>query len=153
MAKLLLLLVFLNLGLFWYQTPVTSGSVFVAQCPQVNAATYYPKTGSAHQIRNLNLLMDMRTQPGVWYGYDSPFPFGGDYRTGETRNNWYAKVVTQTPCGEFETWAWDNLDGTLIVFAFADMQGNCDTSGQHCGQHHFEFYYVNLSDWRTATRR
>jgi hypothetical protein len=164
--RLLVLLITLLLAIFTYsqahaQTP--TGSIFAAQCGQIDSATLYQYARStnsdgtlytlrSYRVRNLNELATLQVAPGVWNGYESAAPFGGTYPRNDL-GYWQYRLVTQSPCGEFEVWAWDNSDGTMLLFAFYNMQSNCDSNGNHCGRHNFLHYYVSLSEWQRVTRR
>lgn len=139
--------------------------IFSSQCETIDSATveYYIQSVDVYgnisltyaawprTIRNLDRLAEMAVTPGTWYGYEVAYPFGGTYPDNQA-GYWYSKIKTATPCGSFETWAWNNRDGTLIVFAFDSLTSNCDANGEHCGMHQFIHYNTTVEEWRRVTR-
>jgi len=155
--KRLLVLCLLIIPLLFSGQPVP---ILATLNTEIKSAVVYD--GSGHlfsHMRNLTTTEDLEALhaiigiPGTWDGYNSPTPFDGfTYPLG---GHWISIVSVQAITGHwFNIWAWQQTSKpeTLLVFVFLDNSYNCDTQGLHCGNHNFQFYYVDYVDWFTAIK-
>lgn len=130
---------------------VPQDSIFSYQCGDMISArvfNYSDEFTRSQRVPSISRLINLPYQEGIWADYSSPYPFGKRY---PEVGFWHSQVLTRTSCGEMTTWAWDNLDGSMIIFVFLNMDETCDASGQHCGQHNVKHYYVEKQVWMRAT--
>lgn len=146
---------------------LTTHSLFSKQCSQIVLVHYF--YDSTMQVIDVDNLLNMEYAAGIWHGYDPDpddnvphYSFGGTYPEGESAGQiyTYSQVTPELiPCGGGFATAWRNLDGTITLFVFTDLEltnskGQPCTRGdgsERCGHHHFEFGYVSAEEWQRVT--
>lgn len=139
----------------------TSGMWSEVQCDWVYYASLkHPFDDTRAVVLDVELLMTMQYEVGVWLGYDAAAPFGGHTFY---QNDMVAIIQLVTPCGSKTTQVYQNRDSdtyTVIVYidlipTYAGTNEVCVYQGEpnprRCGLHHGIFGFITAAEWQRVS--
>lgn len=140
----------------------TTGMWKEAQCDGAYLALLtHPFDDTPARVLDVDLLMTMEYEVGVWLGYESDAPMGGHTFY---HNDMVAIIKLVTPCdGTKITQVYRNRDSatyTVIVYidlipTYAGTDEVCAYLGEpnprHCGLHHGIFGFITAAEWQRVS--